>query len=38
VVVGEGTGMDGRKGFVRSGLFAPDRRPIAAAEATWIAV
>ena len=38
VVVGEGIGMDGRKGFVRSGVFAPDRRPIAAAEATWIAV
>jgi hypothetical protein len=38
VVVGECTGVDGRKGFVRTGLFAPDRRPIAAAEATWIAI
>lgn len=38
VVVGECTGTEGRKGFVRSGLYAPDRRPIAAAEAVWIAV
>lgn len=38
VVVGECTGVEGRKGFVRSGLYAPDRRPIAAAEAVWIAV
>jgi len=38
VVIGECTGVEGRKGFVRSGLFAPDRRLIAAAEAVWIAV
>jgi hypothetical protein len=38
VVVGECTGIEGRKGFVRSGLFAPDRRLLAAAEAVWIAV
>lgn len=38
VVIGECTGVEGRKGFVRSGLYAPDRRPIAAAEAVWIAV
>lgn len=38
VVVGECTGLDGRKGFVRSALYGPDRRPLAAAEATWIAV
>lgn len=38
VVVGECTGVEGRKGFVRSGLFAPDRRLLAAAEAVWIAV
>lgn len=38
VVVGECTAVEGRKGFVRSGLYAPDGRPVAAAEAVWIAV
>jgi hypothetical protein len=38
VVVGECTGVEGRKGFVRTGLYAPDRRLIAAAQAVWIAV
>jgi hypothetical protein len=38
VIIGECTGTDGRKGFVRSGLFDADRRLLAAAEATWIAV
>lgn len=37
-VVGEFLGSEGRKGFVRSGVYGPDRRPIAAAEAVWIAV
>ena len=38
VIIGEGTGSEGRKGFVRSGLFGPDRRLLAAAEAVWISV
>ncbi|NUT08813.1 MAG: hypothetical protein HOV76_35630 [Hamadaea sp.] len=38
VIVGECTGTDGRKGFVRTGLFGPDRRLLAAAEATWLTV
>jgi len=38
VIIGEGTGTEGRKGFVRSGLFGPDRRLLAAAEAVWISV
>jgi hypothetical protein len=38
VVVGECAAVEGRKGFVRSGLYAPDGRPLAAADAVWIAV
>ncbi|MEV6968900.1 hypothetical protein AB0M47_27650 [Hamadaea sp. NPDC051192] len=38
VIVGECTGTDGRKGFVRTGLFAPDRTLLASAEATWLTV
>ncbi|NUR74058.1 MAG: hypothetical protein HOU81_24870 [Hamadaea sp.] len=38
VIVGECTGVEGRKGFVRTGLFGPDRRLLAAASATWITV
>jgi hypothetical protein len=38
VIIGECVGIDGRKGFVHSGLFGPDRRLLAAAEAVWIAV
>jgi hypothetical protein len=37
-VVGEFLRSEGRKGFVRSGVYTPDRRPIAAADAVWIAV
>ncbi|WP_027345871.1 hypothetical protein [Hamadaea tsunoensis] len=38
VIVGECTGTQGRKGFVRSALYAADRRVLAASEAVWISV
>ncbi|NUU26397.1 MAG: hypothetical protein HOV68_33575 [Streptomycetaceae bacterium] len=38
VVIGEFVRSEGRKGFVRTGLFGADRQPLAAAEAVWIAI
>jgi hypothetical protein len=38
VVVGEATGVDGRKRFATSGLFGSDGVPLAWADTTWITI
>jgi hypothetical protein len=38
VVVGEATGVDGRKRFATSGLFDADGVPLAWADTTWITI